>query len=92
MGVRLVDGVGVPCLDARNVVRFALAGDGALAVNLGTAGGSRQVELANGRATIGVRMGRGRAALSVSAAGIPTAIRLIEASDGRAGTRPVVGG
>jgi beta-galactosidase len=74
---RIFDASGVPCLDARNVVRFSLAGDGELIQNLGTAGGSRKVELANGRATIGVRPARGAVAVSVSTDGLPTAIRTI---------------
>jgi beta-galactosidase len=74
---RIFDASGVPCLDARNVVRFSLAGDGELIQNLGTAGGSRKVELANGRATIGVRLARGAVAVSVSTDGLPTAIRTI---------------
>ena len=74
---RLVDEAGVLCLDARNVVRFGIAGDGELIDNLGTAGGSRKVELANGRASIRVRLPKGSAAVSVSSSGLPTAIRTI---------------
>jgi hypothetical protein len=33
---------GVPCLDAHNVVRFSVAGDGELLQNLGTSTGARQ--------------------------------------------------
>jgi len=70
---RLVDGRGVQCLDARNAVRFALAGDGELIQNLGTSTGSRQVELYNGRALIRARV-KGDAAVSVSAEKLPTAL------------------
>ena len=70
---RLVDGKGVQCLDARNAVRFALAGDGELIQNLGTSTGSRQVELYNGRAVIRVRMKKGEAVVSVAANRLPTA-------------------
>jgi beta-galactosidase len=49
---RLLDGKGVQCLDARNGVRFAIAGDGELMQNMGTSTGSRQVELYHGRAII----------------------------------------
>jgi beta-galactosidase len=69
----LSDAKGVPCLDARTVVRFALAGDGRLIDNLGTSRASRQLELHNGRATIGVRLPSGRAIVSVSAKTLPTA-------------------
>jgi beta-galactosidase len=67
---RLLDAQGVPCLDARNVVRFAVAGDARLIDNLGTAGGSRQLELANGCASIKLRLTRARAVASVSSAGV----------------------
>jgi beta-galactosidase len=48
----LVDAAGVTCLDARNVVRFSLAGVGRLVDNQGTPWGSRVVQMANGRARI----------------------------------------
>lgn len=48
--VRLVDYAGPLRLDARQAVRFDLAGAGELIDNQGTARGSRKVELANGRA------------------------------------------
>jgi beta-galactosidase len=67
---RLLDAKGVPCLDARNVVRFSVAGDGTLIENLGTVGGSRQMELANGRAGIELRLTGPRAVASVSSAGL----------------------
>jgi beta-galactosidase len=69
----LLDAKGVPCLDARTVVRFGLAGDGRLVDNLGTSRASRQLELCNGRATIGIRLPAGRATVSVSAKTLPTA-------------------
>jgi beta-galactosidase len=53
---RLVDGKGVACLDSRLAVRFDLAGGGRLIDNLGTNGGSRKVELTNGRASIAVEL------------------------------------
>lgn len=74
---RLPDATGVPCLDARNAVRFAIAGDGELIGNLGTSAGSRQVELDNGRAIIRARMKKGQAAVSVSAEKLPTALLTI---------------
>jgi len=70
---RLLDAKGLQCLDARNAVRFALAGDGELIQNLGTSTGSRQVELYNGRATIRARMKKGEAVVSVSAEKVGTA-------------------
>ena len=53
-----------------DVVRFAVAGDGELIGNLGTVTGSRQLELANGRAGIRLRLTGKRAVASVSAAGV----------------------
>jgi beta-galactosidase len=69
--VKLVDAKGVQCLDARNFVRFALAGDGELIDNLGTSITSRKVQLYNGRAQIDIR-GKGRSVISVSSEGLPT--------------------
>jgi beta-galactosidase len=68
----LVDAKGVLCLDARNVVRFGLAGDGRLIDNLGTSTTARKVELYNGRAQISVES-KGKFVLSVSADALPTA-------------------
>jgi beta-galactosidase len=70
--VKLVDANGVQCLDARNVVRFALAGDGRLIDNLGTSTTARKVELYNGRAQISVQR-RGKSVVSVSSEGLPSA-------------------
>lgn len=73
--VELLDAAGVVCLDARPFVRFGRAGDGRLRDNLGTAGGSRQVQLANGRARIEVDLPPGgRAVVSAAIAGVPTAL------------------
>jgi beta-galactosidase len=54
VAVTLHDAKGVPCLDSRNVVRFSVAGEGKLLDNLGTARGSRELQLYNGRAEISV--------------------------------------
>jgi beta-galactosidase len=64
---RLLDAKGILCVDSRQVVRFDLAGAGRLLDNLGTAAGSRKVELANGRARIGVELGAEAAVVSVVA-------------------------
>jgi beta-galactosidase len=66
-------------LDARHVVRFALSGDGELLQNLGTASGSRQVEMSNGRAAVRVRIPQGEAVLSIAAQGVPTAFHTLRA-------------
>ena len=70
--VRAVDAKGVLCLDARNVVRFGLAGDGRLIDNLGTSITARKVELYNGRALISVQR-KGKVVMSVSSEGLPAA-------------------
>jgi beta-galactosidase len=62
----------VLCLDARNAVRFSVAGNGKLIDNLGTARGSREVQLANGRAEISVAV-RGACMVGISSNGIEPA-------------------
>jgi beta-galactosidase len=69
---RVVDAKGIMCLDARNVVRFGLAGNGRLIDNLGTGTTARKLELYNGRAEIKI-MRKGRSVISVSSEGLPTA-------------------
>ncbi len=71
---RLLDGKGSLCLDARNVVRFEVAGDGTLIDDLGVTSAARVVQLANGRAQISLRTNGGKSELSVSSGGIPTAL------------------
>jgi beta-galactosidase len=72
--VRCLDKKGVLCLDARNPVRFDVAGDGRLLDNLGTSTGARQVELYNGRALISLRLNQGVSVVSVSSKDLPTAV------------------
>jgi beta-galactosidase len=69
--VRAFDKNGVPCLDAINLIRFGLVGDGKLIDDLGTSTGSRAVQLYNGRAQISLHL-KGRAVASVSSEGLPT--------------------
>jgi hypothetical protein len=70
--VRAIDSDGVACRDAANIVRFGLTGDGELLDNLGTATGSRVVQLANGRARIDVRLTGAKAIASVMSADLPS--------------------
>lgn len=79
IGARLLDAAGVPCLDARDVARFGLAGDGRLLDNLGTPDGARKVELCNGRARISATL-KGAAVVSVSVEGVPTAFLRVEST------------
>ena len=51
---KLLDANGVLCLDARDQVRFSVAGTGRLIDNRGTPSGSRVVQVCNGRAEISV--------------------------------------
>ena len=73
--VRVVDAVGIPCLDSRRVICFELAGDGNLIANQGTAGGSSKVEAANGRASIKVRKNGGKSIVAVKSDGMETCFR-----------------
>jgi beta-galactosidase len=68
----LVDAAGVTCLDSRVLVRFSVAGKGKLIDNLGTVGGSRAVQLANGRARITAEVS-GAATVGIAADGVAAA-------------------
>ncbi len=69
---RAFDKDGVPCLDAANLVRFGLTGDGQLLDDLGTSRGSRVVQLYNGRAQISLRLNGSKAVASVASDGLVT--------------------
>jgi len=69
---RLLDQNGIACLDARNVVRFDLIGDGHLIDHLGTSTGARKLELYNGRALISLQR-KGEVVVSISGEGIKAA-------------------
>ena len=75
----LYDASGVLCLDARNVVRFSLAGEGRLIDNLGTSAGSRVVQLGNGRARISLERGAGPAMVGVASDGVAPGFVTVEA-------------
>jgi len=66
------DAKGVPCLDSRDAVRFSLAGEGKLIDNLGTARGSRELQLYNGRAEISVAH-KGACTIGIASDGLPAA-------------------
>ena len=70
----LHDANNVLCLDAKNIVRFTLAGDGTLIDNRGTSTGSRVVQLYNGRAEITLNRSSGESSIAISSQGLPTAL------------------
>jgi beta-galactosidase len=74
----LVDQAGVPCLDTRSVVHFSAAGNGEMLDNLGTVGGSRVVQLANGRAWMTYKLS-GDCVAGISAGGVPPAFLTLKA-------------
>jgi beta-galactosidase len=69
--VKVLDSNGIQCLDAANWVRFGLTGDGMLEDNLGTSGGSRLVQLYNGRATISMHTKGGASVMSAKVETLP---------------------
>ena len=69
----LYDAKGVLCLDARNRLRFSMAGMGSLIDNRGTSKASRVVEMYNGRAEISLTCKGGGSVVAVSTAGIKPA-------------------
>jgi beta-galactosidase len=73
------DAKGVLCLDAKNVVRFSLAGSGCLIDNQGTSTGSRVVQLYNGRARISLRCHDGACTAGVTSEGIAPAFVTVSA-------------
>lgn len=78
---KALDRNGILCLDAKNIIRFSLAGDGKLIDDMGTAEGSRKIELSNGQATIRVRNNNGVSSVGVTADGIATALLKIGEND-----------
>jgi beta-galactosidase len=70
----LHDEAGLLCLDARNVVRFTLAGTGSLIDNQGTSTGSRMVQLYNGRVQISVTGWGAETVVGLDADGVPSAL------------------
>ena len=73
VSVQLQDAAGVPCLDSRARVRFSVAGEGKMVDNQGTPWGSREVELANGRARITVLLTGRSVQVGVATKAVPPA-------------------
>jgi beta-galactosidase len=69
---KLYDAKGVLCLDAKNVVRFSVAGHAKMIDNMGTSHGSRVVQLYNGRAVISLEPGEGKSVVAVQSEGVQT--------------------
>jgi beta-galactosidase len=72
VNVKAVDASGVLCLDAANEIEFSIAGNGRLSDDLGTAGGARKVQLANGQASIRVVINDGTVVVAATAKGMET--------------------
>jgi beta-galactosidase len=70
---KLYDAHGVLCLDAKNPVRFSVAGPATLIDNLGTPRGSRLVQLYNGRAELSLLHNGGRSVAAATCDAVPTA-------------------
>ncbi len=69
----LRDAKGVQCLDGKNQIRYSVAGTATLIDNRGTAGGSRVVQLGNGRSRITIFRNGGSFTLAVTTPGVPPA-------------------
>lgn len=85
----LIDSNAVLCLDATNRVEFNIAGDGELIDNLGTANGSRIIQMANGKARIKVKLNGGKSVVTVSSNGIPTEFCMLELTSEKAAVGPL---
>jgi beta-galactosidase len=70
---KLYDAKGILCLDARNRIRFTIAGLGTLIDNRGTTKASRVVELCNGRSEITLIRNNGSSVASVTTPNIKPA-------------------
>jgi len=70
---KLYDAKGILCLDARNRIRFTIAGLGTLIDNRGTTKASRVVELCNGRSEITLIRNNGSSVVSVTTPNIKPA-------------------
>lgn len=68
--VQTFDSNKVFCPDAKNQIRFSIAGDGQLLDNLGTSNGSRVIELYNGRASIRLQLNGENAVVSAVSEGL----------------------
>ncbi|WP_423128103.1 glycoside hydrolase family 2 protein [Gaoshiqia sp. Z1-71] len=75
--VRLLDENNILCLDAKNYVKFFVAGDGKLIKNQGTSTGSRIVQTYNGRAIIRVKINGNNVVAGVKSEGMATVLTKI---------------
>lgn len=83
-----LDKDGAVCLDAANMVRFGVVGDGTLLDNLGTPDGSRVVQLANGRARIRVVLAGRKAVAAVTSPGLTSAFVTVDTAPAGAAASP----
>jgi len=76
--VKLYDSNNIQCLDARNQIHFALAGDGTLIEHQGTSTGASLMEMYNGRAIIKMIKGKDAGIISAKVTGVPLVFLTIE--------------
>jgi beta-galactosidase len=62
---RIYDKNGVFCPDSKELITFGLTGNGILLDNLGTANGSRKIQMYNGKALIKIKLPKGKTVASV---------------------------
>ncbi len=67
--VTLHDAKGIQCLDAKNQIRYSVAGTAMLIDNRGTSSGSRVVQLCNGRSQIKLFRNGGSSTVAVTTTG-----------------------
>lgn len=70
--VAVVDDKGILCPESKAFVSFEIAGDDTLIKDMGTAGASSKVQVADGQASITVRKGSGKSVVAVKSEGLPT--------------------
>lgn len=73
-----IDKNGTVCLDEKSFVHFSVAGPGLLLDNMGTMGGSRKIQLANGQAFIEVKLNQCENIIAVSSENMKTGFLTIE--------------
>jgi len=76
--VSAFDANNVPCLDANQYVEFGITGSGKLIDNLGIVGGSKKIQLQNGKAIIKIKLNNSVSMASAKIEGIGNAFLQIQ--------------